>query len=257
MFSWRSPKLLPLIVAHRGSSAIAPENTLAAFHHAMTDGADAIELDVHLSKDHEVVVIHDDRLERTTNGSGKVRDRTLEDLKKLSAGLWFHKRFSSEKIPTLGEVLDLVEGKLGINIEVKVERSPDRRLDIVKRCLDVIHEYRASRFVMISSFHHPAVRQVNLHDPNIATGVLYHPLRNFRRSARALVAASHADFFIANKSAIRKRMVEEVHKSGFRAGAYSINTRKSLERMQNMNVDCIFSDNPAVVLALLHRERGG
>src|SRR5258705_12246401 len=119
MFSWLHLRTFPVVVAHRGSSAITPENTLAAFRQASSDGAAAVELDVRLSKDGEVVVIHDEKLHRTTGGRGRGSDFSLKELRQLSAGSWFHKEFSSETIPTLAEILALLRGIMGVKIEIK------------------------------------------------------------------------------------------------------------------------------------------
>src|SRR3712207_5048900 len=108
------------IMAHRGAAAYAPENTIAAFTKAIEMKADAIELDIHLSKDDHIVVIHDEKVDRTTNGKGLVMEFTLEELKRLDAGSWFNKEFKNEKIPTLREVLELVAYKnIDLNIEIK------------------------------------------------------------------------------------------------------------------------------------------
>lgn len=244
MFSWRSPRPLPLLVAHRGSSTFAPENTLAAFQQALTDGADAIELDVRLSHDGEVVVIHDARLERTTNGRGKVRDCSLQELKRLSAGAWFHQRFSSERIPTLDDVFECVGGEMGVNIEIKTELSRRFTGEIVERCIHVVRRHRASGYVMISSFHHPFVNYAKALDPGITAGVLYHPVRHYRRSASVLVAAANADFFICHRNAIQGKNIRRIHKNGYLVGAYTVDTNKSLEQMLGIGVDCVFSNNP-------------
>jgi len=251
MFFRRSFQGLPVLVAHRGSSVAAPENTLAAFGQALADGADAVELDVHLCKDHEVVVLHDERLERTTDGRGRVQDHTLKELKRLSAGAWFHKKFSSERIPTLGEVLDFIGGKAGVNIEIKTERLPGKSFEVVERCLEVVHKHKASKKVLISSFFSPYVRHARNIDRSIATGYLYHPLRDFRKSPRALAAAADADAIIYNKNSIRRRLVHELHENGVLVGAYTINTLASLETMLAMNVDFICSDKPEMIRAVL------
>jgi len=108
-----------MVIAHRGFSGAAPENTLAAFRKAIDVGSDLIELDIQLSKDGKIVVIHDEILGRATNGQGKVSDHTLQELKKLDAGSKFRAEFSGERIPTLQEVLDLAKGRVLVNIEIK------------------------------------------------------------------------------------------------------------------------------------------
>ena len=117
----RSTRNRVLVVAHRGCSGRAPENTIAAFEMALEQGSDMIECDVRLTKDEEVVVFHDRALDRTTNGKGPVEQRTLEELKRLDAGSWFSSKFSGERIPTLSEVLHLLEGRAFLNIELKTD----------------------------------------------------------------------------------------------------------------------------------------
>src|SRR5690625_6609337 len=117
--NFRSVKMKPLIIAHRGASGNAPENTLAAFQLAVEEGADGIELDVHLSKDGELVVIHDDTLDRTTNGTGRVQDKDLDELKTYDAGSWFDSKFASERIPLLQEVIDILPDDVFLNVEIK------------------------------------------------------------------------------------------------------------------------------------------
>ncbi len=115
------------VIAHRGASAYAPENTLAAFKLAKEMGADWFEVDCTLSKDGEVVVIHDDTVDRTTNGTGYVRDLTLYDLKQLDAGSWFAPEFAGERIPTLGQALEFAGSNIGVYIEIK-DSADDRAL---------------------------------------------------------------------------------------------------------------------------------
>ena len=115
---WKG-KYPALVIAHRGFSSQAPENTLVAFRKAVELGCDMIELDIQFSKDKEVVVIHDDTLERTTNGKERLIDFTLADIKKLDAGSWVGPQFSGEKVPTLKEVLQQSKGKIPVNIEIK------------------------------------------------------------------------------------------------------------------------------------------
>ena len=109
-----------IVLAHRGYSAKAPENTMAAFELALAVGADGIELDVHMTRDGEIVVIHDDTLDRTTNGKGPVSDQTMAELRELDAGSWFSPEFAGERIPTLKLVLELIKDKdVLLNIEIK------------------------------------------------------------------------------------------------------------------------------------------
>jgi len=109
-----------IVIAHRGFSGGAPENTISAFKKAIEVGSDMIELDVRFSKDGEIVVIHDETLERTTTGKGRVIEKTISELKQLDAGSKFHSSFSGEKIPTLRDVLQLAHRQIPVNIELKM-----------------------------------------------------------------------------------------------------------------------------------------
>ena len=113
------------IIAHRGASAYYPENTLVSFEGAMALGADMVELDVQLTSDGEVVVFHDEKITRCTDGRGRIADHSLAELKKLDAGSWFDKKFQGEKIPTLAEVLNVCKNKIAVNIEIKTEAVTD------------------------------------------------------------------------------------------------------------------------------------
>ncbi len=131
----------PRLVGHRGASEVAPENTLASFERARRDGADIVELDVRLTADGQVVAIHDDTVDRTTDGTGRVSAMTLAELRALDAGSWFGPDFAGEPIPTLTEVLDWAQGRVGLFLELKYDRDgqpPDPRLvPAVVRALEV------------------------------------------------------------------------------------------------------------------------
>src|SRR5512143_1091036 len=113
------PRSQPLVIAHRGSAAYAPENTLAAFQLAAEQGADAIELDVDLTRDGHMVIMHDATIDRTTDGHGRVGDLTLEELRRVDAGAWKDAAFQGERVPLLEEVFEAVGQRLLINVEIK------------------------------------------------------------------------------------------------------------------------------------------
>lgn len=167
------------VIAHRGYSAIAPENTLLAFQKALDCQADMIELDVHLSKDKQVIVIHDATLDRTTNGTGAIDTHTLKDLKQLDAGSWFGDAFANERIPSLEEVLQLVAGKSTLLIEIKVDASDNTYPELVAETLQLIAQYNAEGWCILQAFESEYLREiqqsetkvpyykliVNTHDP--------------------------------------------------------------------------------------------
>lgn len=154
-------------IAHRGASGkgLAPENTLAAFEKAIEIGCDIIEIDIHLTADNRVVVIHDRAVDRTTDGSGPVDTMTFDEIKELSAGRWFGKQFAKERIPTLEETLDLVGWRTLLLIEAKTEEAAEKAVSIIRT-------RRAQSRVVMQSFLGPAVRAVNRLDSRIPTAFL-------------------------------------------------------------------------------------
>ncbi|MEE2753953.1 MAG: glycerophosphodiester phosphodiesterase family protein [Candidatus Latescibacterota bacterium] len=161
--------LLPPLqrIAHRGASGqgLAPENTLASFEKAIEVGVDAVEIDVHLTADNRVVVIHDKAVDRTTDGSGLVDRMTLDEIRELSAGSWYDKQFASERIHTLEETLDLIGWRALLLIEAKTE-------EVVGKAVSIIRAQRAQSRVVMQSFLGPAVRTINRLDRRIPTAFL-------------------------------------------------------------------------------------
>ena len=153
----------PWIIAHRGFKKKYPENTLVAFQAAMDAGVPMIELDVTLSRDRKLVVIHDATLDRTTNGHGSVHDHTLEELKQLDAGSWFHSDFAEQHLPELGEVLELVNGRVITNIEIKSNAyEAHHPADAIeKQVVDLVKQKKALDAVLISSFKAEILRQIS------------------------------------------------------------------------------------------------
>lgn len=154
-----------LNIAHRGASGRFPENTLKAFAAAMDAGAQMCELDVHLTIDGTVVVIHDETVERTTDGRGVVRSMTLEELKRLDAGIRFGGEFAGERIPTLEEAMTLAEGRCGLNIEIK-------SAGVERKVCELIVGRRALATAMISSFDWDALAVVRHFQPRVRVGLL-------------------------------------------------------------------------------------
>ena len=143
--------LSPLIIAHRGDSSEAPENTMEAFRRAVEAGADGIELDVRLTRDREVVVIHDWLIDRTTPGAGPVGTHTLAELKKMDAGSWFDPRFKSARVPTLAEVFEGLPASLLVNVEIKVRGHGV--LPLVSRVVETVRRCDRYETTLVASFH--------------------------------------------------------------------------------------------------------
>lgn len=148
----------PKIIAHRGASGYCPENTISSFKKALEIGVDLIEIDIHLSSDGKVVVIHDETIDRTTDGKGYVYDYTFEELKKLDAGIWFDSTFAETRIPSFEEVLQLCVGKCPLLIEVK--KGKDYYPDIEQKAWDIIRKYNAEDWVEFQSFYDYSLEQM-------------------------------------------------------------------------------------------------
>ena len=166
----------PWIIAHRGYRQKYPENTLAAFQAAMAAGAQMIELDVMLSRDRRPVVVHDDTLERTTNGTGAVKDFTLEELKKLDAGSWFEPRFADQRLPELSEVLALAGGRTRVNIEIKAQayesgHPPDA---IENQVVAMVRKMNLQDCALISSFEIDFLAQIAAMEDPPAIALISH-----------------------------------------------------------------------------------
>lgn len=249
MFNWKKIKEFPVVIAHRGSSEFAPENTLSAFRKALKDGAHAIELDARLTKDKEIVVIHDSKLDRTTNGYGKVEDMFLKDLKKFDAGSWFSPAYSSERIPTLEEVFKLLKKKIGINIEIKPRiKHPEF---MIKKCIELIEKYALHKCVLISSFEHSLVRKVKILDERISTGILYSPMTHFGKSVVNLAKSNFADFVIISRNYVKEELVKKVHEAKLHCFVYNIENRLHLKKMLNFKVDGIITNSPKSIINYL------
>ena len=165
------------IVGHRGAAARAPENTMAAFKKAYVDGADAIELDILKTKDGRFLVMHDDTVDRTTNGQGLVKDLTLEEIQKLDAGSWFDGKFAGEKAPELGEVLDWAKDKIHVVIEVKRKTAAESS---GQELVGIIRDKGMSEQVTVMSFNHDFVERVEKLAPDLDTGVLCAPYTAYK-----------------------------------------------------------------------------
>lgn len=162
----------PIIIAHRGASKYAPENTIASFMKAVEMNSDGIELDVHMTKDKALVVCHDEKVDRTTNGKGFIKDLTLMEIKELDAGSWFGEEFKGQRIPELKEVLELIKDKeILLNIELK--NAPIVYEGIEEKVVKMVMDYKMEERVIISSFNHYSLMEVKRINPKIKTGALY------------------------------------------------------------------------------------
>lgn len=221
-----------LKIGHRGAMGYEAENTLVSFSKALELGVDMIELDVYVLKTGELVVIHDDKVDRTTDGHGYVEDMIFNDLRQLDAG-------KGEKIPTLEEVIDLVDGKVPINIELKGENTAE---PVAKLLSEYINNknYSADDF-LISSFDHYELKIFKELMPDIKVGALISGIpigySKFAEEVSAYSVHLSLDF-------TRKKYVDDAHKRGFKVFVYTINDKDDINKMKDLGVDGLFSNYP-------------
>lgn len=235
-----------LIFAHRGSKGTHPENTLAAFKEAIRLGVDGIELDVHLTKDGELVVIHDETVDRTTNGTGRVIDFSLEELQQLDAGSWFAGEFKGEKIPTLSEVLELLKDtNITLNVEIKNDVIPYEGIE--EKVLAVLEKYHYKEKTIISSFNHYCLKEVNRLDPTVETAILFMELLyepwNYAKSigAKALHVYEPVAF---------SKMSKESANAGYPVRVFTVNKEEHMAKLFELKIDTIMTDYPEKALNL-------
>jgi glycerophosphoryl diester phosphodiesterase len=246
---WFIPQDRPLIIAHRGASAAAPQNTLAAFRRAMELGADGVELDVHLSADGIPVVIHNFEVDDVTDGTGKVTDKTLAELKELDAGAKFSPEFAGERIPTLAQVFEVLEGKLLVNVELK-DLSP-KGVGLEAPVAEVVRQCGMESKVLFSSFNPFTLRRVRPLAPGIPSGLLYsHDLPPYLR--RAWLApftpheARHPDAEMTDA-----RLVQWCRRRKLRINVWTVDEPDEMRRLIALGVDGIITDVPDVLSALV------
>ncbi len=238
----------PAVIAHRGDKKHAPENTLAAFNLAVEKGADAIEFDVKLSADGQVIVLHDQTVDRTTNGTGDVSRLPFTALKDLDAGIWFSEQFRGQRIPTLDEVFEKVGKRLNMNVELTNYATP--RDDLVAKVVDLVKKHNLQDRTLFSSFLSRNLRKARMLLPEVPrelltmSGLLGFWGRTF--SWRSDYYALHPTLADVNPA-----LIDRVHATGKRIHVWTVNVEEDLLRMISLGVDGIFTDDPGLALRLL------
>lgn len=242
-----------IVIAHRGASAYYPENTMAAFRGAVALDAEMIELDVMLSSDGVPVVFHDAGLEDHTDGTGALRNLTLQQLKELDAGSWFGPEYAGERIPTLEEVLAFASGTIALNIEIKTEAVTDRtKGGIEEKSLELVEKYGMKEHVLFSSFDYRAVRHLKELDPDIPAGLLYEKENSGKKLPSQLVAEYDADAFNCSFRELTKKRMNDLRSHNIPVFVYTVNDEKRMKKLIGRGVSGIFSDKPDVLKAAAH-----
>lgn len=231
-----------LSIAHRGASGMAPENTLAAIQQALDLGVDLIEIDLHATRDGRLVVLHDATLDRTTDGSGAVRDLTLAEARRLSAGRWFDPSFAGERIPTLEEVLDLTRRRVPLLVEIKAR-------GIAEQVVEAVRDLRALEDAIVQSFHPASVRQVKELEPRLPAALLVGrvPVGRTRGRGRSLVQKAlrvGANALALSHLAATPSLVDEVHRRAMSLWVWTVDEEIAMQKMVQIGADGVITNHP-------------
>ncbi|MCM3537943.1 glycerophosphodiester phosphodiesterase [Priestia endophytica] len=234
-------------VAHRGASAYAPENTIAAFDKAVEMKADYIEIDVQRSKDGKLVLIHDTTVDRTTDGSGKVGNLTFKELRNLDAGSWKGEQFAGAQIPTFDEILDRYHGKIGILIELKApELYPGIEENVAKELKERNLDKPQNEKIIVQSFNHKSMKKMNELLPKVPIGVLTSSSADTTEQALQEFS-TYADYFNPSYGIVTEDLVNQVHSLGMKIGSWTVRSQEAADFLLDVGVDAIITDYPDYV----------
>lgn len=226
--------------AHRGASGHAPENTIAALEKAITLGADMAEIDIQQTADDRFAVFHDDNLERTSNGTGPLWEKTLAELQALDAGSWFGPSWAGQRIPSLEEVLEITRGRLPLNIELKLHGHERNIVDLAIRALhDNNIEVHCLRKSLITCFDHQVAAEIKRADPALTVGVILG-----REQYHEGIFALPVDVLSTEKSLVDVGFMAAARKAGKQVHVWTVNEPKDMRRLIDLGVDAVITNYP-------------
>lgn len=242
-----------LVAGHRGAMGHAPENTRAAFEAGLRLGVGAVECDVHLSKDGQLVVIHDATLDRTTNGQGKVRGKSWKHLRGLDAGAWFGRAFTGEPLWRLEDLLGWAKGKRAqtggpLQVVVELKTEPSTSEIIVTRTVAVLKKWGMVKRVFLISFDHGAVARAKASCPTLRTGLLLNVLPP---NLSHRMSTTRATAIFPRFTLVTDGLMGEAHRRGWFVGTWTVNGRSDMKRLIRLGVNAIASNYPERLVRLL------
>ena len=240
------------IIAHRGASNFAPENTMAAINIALNSNSDYIEIDVHQTLDTTLILMHDESLNRTTNGSGLIKDKTYPEILKLDAGQWFSQEYANEKVPTLESVLQLVNGRCNLIIEIK--KGNDYYPGIEKNIINIIKKYNAEKWVTIHSFSSEILKTVHAINPNIKLHKLVFAKFKFvpfiistKPEKLNIEALDFVDTFSINYFFANKELIKLLKSKGKKINVWTVDDPQTAKDLIALGIDGIITNNPGIL----------
>ena len=237
------------IFAHRGASGYAPENTLTAIKKAIEMKADGIEIDIQLTKDGKIVVIHDWKVDRTTTGRGFVYELDFGYIRSLDAGQWYTKDFIGEVVPTLEEVLDILPNDMMLNIEIK--DTARKHSNIEEKMLEVLKKY-PEKFdnIIVSSFHHDKIKKLQKLEPKLKLALLtdseFIEIEKYLSTNGLNSYSYHPEINL-----ISKKDIEILHKNGIKVFVWTVNKEEDLDYLVKLGVDGVITNYPDIMKELL------
>ena len=228
--------------AHRGASDYAPENTLEAFELAVKQGADGVELDVQMTKDGELVVVHDETIDRVSDGTGRVVDYTLEELKKFTFNKT-HPEYPNAKIPTLKEVYELLY-PTGLTVNVEIKTGIVLYKGIEEKVLKLTRKMGMENRVIYSSFYHKSLVRLKKLDPSVLTGILYSDgwIDVVKYAKKLQVDALHPALYHLQS----KKLVEQAKKENLKLHVWTVNQKEDMEELVKRRVAAIITNRPDI-----------
>jgi glycerophosphoryl diester phosphodiesterase len=231
-----------MVVAHRGASRVAPENTLASMKKAIEYGADYAECDVFQTRDGEIVLFHDEEMERTTGKEGMIWDYTLAELKELEVGSWFKQEFSGEPIPTLREVMQLVKGKIKLDIEIKLSGGD---LEIAQKVVDIVRSEKMEKDCLVTSFEKPVIQKVKKIAPELVTGYI------FDEEKLPDIFDGEWEYVCCKRNIVDEAFMRKARQKGKKVFVWTVNYPTEMKKMAGLGVDGIITDVPDVLREVL------
>lgn len=240
------------IVAHRGSSGTAPENTMSSLQDAIEVGAHMVEVDVQLTKDDQIVLMHDPGLARTTNGKGIVRSLSYADLKTLDAGSWFNSKYIGEHIPLLSEALQFLNNhKTCVNIEIKPPQKDDDHITRLLAIVETVIAHNMQNVTLFSSFHHESLYYIKKHYSNLYTAGIHLP--GDKRLPSEIASEIGCNGFVCSLREITHAKAQDASKHDILMGVYTINDEHDFHKIMKYNVPALVTNFPKKIQEYLQQ----
>jgi glycerophosphoryl diester phosphodiesterase len=234
-----------MVIAHRGASSYAAENTLAAFDLALQMGCRHLELDVELTRDGHIVVMHDDTVDRTTNGTGPVGSQTLAELRALDAGAWYGPLFAGERIPTLAEVLERYQGRMYLRIELKGRAS-----QLASSTADLVRQYGMVEHVTVTSFQYPRLGEMRAYAPELPTGWLVSEVSDTTIGQAHILGLTQ---ICPRADVVTPALVRRLHAEGFVVRTWGVGNDAMMRQVVEAGADGMTVNFPDTLLTYLEQ----